>query len=338
MSRAETILARFPAHFEAARKGKLLGAVAAALARHLDVQVAQLGGIRRAHRVREAATRGDLMRIAALHGIRAREVELLDLRLNLVAPRAEALRTAAPADREAAAAELLALFALDLAPPFLASFAPPLAEDLPPLPAEEAEAAAAALLADAAEAAAAPAARNAALSRRIIAIGRNHLLGNGTVRAVRMAAANAIVLDIGRVYRSADRFWHAADATDRLRPIPPANGVAAPGPRTEIVGIEENPLRRAEQPPEERRHAERFEILRKGFDPAPLEIAVIAEADRTVGPMVVNRDQGRGVGFAGNVPPGATLTFTENGRALLGDADVTALAYGFEGAVFADAD
>ena len=52
MAHAAKILGRFPAHFEADKPGKLLGDVVAALSRDLDVQSAQIGAVRRAHRLR----------------------------------------------------------------------------------------------------------------------------------------------------------------------------------------------------------------------------------------------------------------------------------------------
>jgi hypothetical protein len=335
MSRAERILERFPAHFEAARPGKLLGEVVAALARDLDVQSAQLAGIRRAHRVREADTTGDLMRLAALHGIRPGEVDILFLRLARAAERASALAAADPAERPAHIEALLALWALDLPEDRLGIFTPAPAPDAPAPSAEEAEAEALAILLAAAEAATGYRARRRALSDRIVRICRNHAQGNATVRAMLEGAATALDLDVLATFHSEDRYLHAAETRDRLTLVPV--GVAPPAQRTEVLGLEENPIRRAEQPPSERRHGELFEIQRKGFDPARLEIRITPEDGRGVGPMVVNRDQGRGVGYAGTIPPGETLVFSETGRATIGTSDVTAFAYGFEGAVFADA-
>ncbi len=295
MGRASTILGRFPAHFEAARPGKLLGAVVAALARDIDVQAAQLAGIRRAHRVREADTVGDLLRIGALHGIRAGEMDVLFLRLALAAERIEALEDAEAADRPARIADLLALWPLDLPEEPLVPFTPAADLDAPaPTPEEAADAALEILLA-AASAATRHGARRVALSNRIIRICRNHAQGNGTVRAMLEGAATALDLDILAVFHSDDRYLHAAETRDRLS-LAPAGVPPVPG-RIEVLGLEENPLRRAEQPPAERRHGECFEILRKGFDPARLEIGVTAEGDRTIGPMIVNRDQGPGRGL-----------------------------------------
>lgn len=336
MGRALTVLSRFPAHFEAARPGKLLGTVVGALARDLDVQASQLAAIRRAHRVREADTLRDLMRLAGLHGIRDGEVELLFLRAARTAARAAALAEAAPADRAAALAALLELWPLDLPDEPLALFTPAPDPTLPPPPEAEATDAALAVLQAAVQAATGFEGQRAALSTRIVRIAANHAGGNGTIRAMLEGAAGALDLDILAVQHSVDRYLHAAEVRDRLA-LRPA-GLDPIPVRTEVLGLEENPLRRAEQPPAERRHGELFEILRKGFDPARLEVSVIAEADRTVGPMIVNRDQGRGVGYAGTVPPGQTLTFSETGRVTIAGADVTAFAYGFDGAVFADAE
>jgi hypothetical protein len=52
--------------------------------------------------------------------------------------------------------------------------------------------------------------------------------------------------------------------------------------------------------------------------------------------MLVNRDEGHGVGFIGAVPSGVTLEFSEEGRVLLDDVDVTALSYAWQGGCFAD--
>lgn len=333
MGRATTILARFPAHFEAARPGTLLGRVVEALARDLDVQAAQLGDIRRAHRLREAFATADLMALAALHGIGEREVEALSLRLARTAALADTLAAAPPADRPAALRALLSLWPLDLPPD--PEGGPP-ADLLAPLrrPGEADDATLARLLA-AVAAGTAQDARRAALSTRIARICATSAQGNGTVRALLEAAATALDLDILATAHSVDRYLHAATVRDRLALAP--EGGPVPPARTEVLGLEENPLRRAEIAPAERRHGEAFDILRKGFDPARLEIAIAGREDRTVAPMVVNRDEGRGVAFAGLVPPGATLVLSETGRATMAGADVTAFAFGFAGAVFADA-
>ncbi len=325
MSRATTILGRFPRHFEADKPGKLLGDVVAALARDLNVQSAQIGAVRRAHRVKEAATLGDLFRIAALHDIRRREVDILTMRMARISDRATALANAAEPDRAEAVEALMSLFALTPESAALDAFTPEGGD----------EAAALTVLLDAVAEASDHDARRRAMSRRIIDICHNHSRGNGTVRALLQGTANALDMDIQAVFHSEDRFVHAAEVLDRITLTPEA--VAAPEKRIEVLGLEENPRRRAEQAPAARTHAELFPILRKGFEASAMEIRIMPEADKGVGPMVVNRDQGRGVGFAGTVPEGQTLTITEAGRAMIGGTDVTAFAFGFDGAVFADA-
>lgn len=324
MSRAATILGRFPNHFEAAKPGKLLGSVVAALARDLTVQSAQIGAVRRAHRVKEAETLGDLFRIGALHGIRRKEVDLLTIRMQRLRERALALSDAAEPDQEAAAEAIMALLAVTLPDAPIAAYTPD---------GGDATAGLAAFL-EVVDSASSYKAHRRALSARIIDICRNHSLGNGTVRAMLQGTANALDMDVQATYHSEDRFLHAAEVIDRL--TLGRTDTVAPIKQTEVLGLEENPQRRAEQDPAERKHSEIFDILRKGFQASDLEIRFTPEADKGIGPMVVNRDQGRGVGYAGTVPPGETLVITQRGRAMLGDADVTAFTFGFDGAVFAD--
>ena len=78
MGRADSILGRFPAHFEALKPGKVLRSAVAALARDLDVQAAELAAIRRSHRLFDADVLSDLLLIAARHGIMASSLELAD--------------------------------------------------------------------------------------------------------------------------------------------------------------------------------------------------------------------------------------------------------------------
>ena len=73
MGRADSILGRFPAHFEALKPGKVLRSAVGALARDLDVQAAELAAIRRSHRLFDADVLSDLLLIAARHhGVVAR--------------------------------------------------------------------------------------------------------------------------------------------------------------------------------------------------------------------------------------------------------------------------
>ena len=334
-SRGRQILARFPAHLEAARPGKLLGQVVDALAVDLDVLSARMAAVRRAHRLAEADELADLLRIAARHGIRPAELDIAFERFARAGALAQVLAHAAtPAARNSAAEALLDLWGLGLAHPRLPRFAPAAApNDL---------AAAASRLLSAARAATTQAALLDALRRRIARICVLHAAGNGTVAAVMQAAANALDLRLGPLVHSPDRYWHAAPAQDLLVIAAPADGPAPAAPlppAQDTLGLEENPLWRMVTDSLSRRHAETWSLVRRGFERSLLQVRIRgADQGRSVGPMLVNRDEGHGVGLAGVVPSGQTLVFTEEGRALLDGADVTSLAYAWRGGCFAGAD
>ncbi len=112
-------------------------------------------------------------------------------------------------------------------------------------------------------------------------------------------------------------------------------------PAAEVLGLIENPLRRAGTDPVARHSGELFHLVRRGFERALLQVRITGmgeTAPLTFGPVLVNRDEGHGVGFAGIVPPNALLVFDESGRVTLDGADVTSFAFAFRGATFADAD
>lgn len=110
----------------------------------------------------------------------------------------------------------------------------------------------------------------------------------------------------------------------------------------ELIGLEENPERTAQFPaaeaPKGRHHAERFNVLRWGFGHPAARVEIGGIAERTHGPMIVDRDAGIGLAFAGPVPAGKTLVLTEEGRGLLDGADVTSSCWSWRGACFADED
>lgn len=106
----------------------------------------------------------------------------------------------------------------------------------------------------------------------------------------------------------------------------------------EFLGLEENPLRREVTPPAGRAHGELFPVYRRGFGRALLQILVTGIAGRSVAPMLVNRDEGHGIGFSGAVADGAELVFDEAGRVTLDGTDVTALCFAWRGACFAGDD
>jgi hypothetical protein len=335
-ARGQAILSRFPAHLEAARPGKLLGNSVAALALDLDVLAAALAAVRRAHRLSDADELADLWRIAALHGMGAAEFEILLGRFRRARELLAALRAAVDdTQRDAAAAALSSLWALQTPTPRLALFADPSA------PADMAVAAL--RMATQVDLKLRHRPLCAAVRQRIAETADIHARGNGTVMALLRGAANALDLELGEVVHSADRYWHVARVSDRLqlsRLVPAADGeIEQPlAVAEELLGIEENPLWRAETDNRPAVHGELFTLLRRGFDRALLQVRITGEGERTFGPMLVNRDEGHGVGFDGAVPNGATLTLNEEGRALLGEDDVTSLAYAWQGACFAGED
>lgn len=343
--RSQQILSRFPTHLEAARPGKQLSVVTDALATDLDEQSAAMARIRRSHRLGEADELRDLLLVAALHGITPAELSLLFTRFDLAATLLSDLsKTSTDATRDEAAETLFELWSIALPSPLLPLFAP----QPPPGNDPDLNAAKTRMV----EHVHTAINRDALLDgvrKRIRTIARIHTTGNGTVRALLEGAANALDLDVIQIFHSADHFWHAASARDRLkltRPVvEPAAGDALAHevdtefePRDELMGIEENPVERAGADEVGRYHGERFSVLRRGFERAPLQVRITGKGTFTVGPMVVNRDEGHGVGYAASVPAGKSLVFTEEGRVLLDDTDVTSFGYAWKGACFAGTD
>ncbi|MGQ0648992.1 MAG: hypothetical protein ACT4P7_15660 [Gemmatimonadaceae bacterium] len=130
------------------------------------------------------------------------------------------------------------------------------------------------------------------------------------------------------LFHSRDGFWHAAFIRERNPLIP---GIGS----SEIIGIEENPVRRESTPDTPRTHAELFHVYRRGFGRSLLQVHISGVGHRTIGPMLVNRDECIGIGFAGKVADGERLVFDEEGHVTLDGADVTANAFGWTGACFA---
>lgn len=331
--RSRQILSRFPAHMEATNPGKQFEAVVDALSSGLDAESADLARVRRSHRLADAAELTDLLLIAARHGITRGELAILFTRFDVAQTALAALSQAASdADRDKFAAQLTALWGIDAATPVLPLYAP---AGAPP----DLNAARTRLINSAAQALVRPRLLDA-LRTRVAGIAAIHQQGNGTVRAVLTGAANALDLDIVEpIQNSDDHFWHAVEAHDRIVLTMPAGAVeAAFNPAREVIGMEENPIERNTSDAVARHHAELFSVVRRGFDRVLLQVRVMGKDNKTVGPMVVNREEGLGVGFALAVPSGQTLTFTEDGRALLENVDMTAFAYAWQGACFAGDD
>jgi hypothetical protein len=304
--RALAILGRFPRHLAVDDPGKLFAAVVDGLARPLDVQTSQVGGVRRAHRLGHADEHLDLLHHAALHRLREVDVELASLRLAAIAAAGAIATGQAPGDVDEALDRLALL--LGAAREDLEAVA-----DLP--------AALAPLLTYGAEV--------ELLRARIAGTIAAHRGGNGTVAALLHGAANALDLDVIAIRHLEDGFWHEARCTDRIQ----ADEV---GPADDLLFLEENPLRTAELTPVERKHADKFLIRRAGFDAVETGVRVVGIQDRTMWPMVVQRDAGFGVVFAGGVPDGVELHFGRDGAVELDGADVTTSAFAFRGAVFTD--
>jgi hypothetical protein len=365
--RAAQILARFPAHLEPTRPGKQLGFVAEQLAQHLDVQSAQLAAIRRAHRLGHADVLRDVLFLGALHAIGAADLDALARRCARLLELAAQLEQAAGTPAAAPLAEtLFDLFAVDASPPRLPRVLP-----APSGGGAVDQTAAAKRLAALVRQSVGYSGRLEATRQRVQQICRTHAGGNGTVRALLEGAANALDLELDEeknravrkellgtpggvsldpivddgILHSTDRFWHSSFLRDRFElPAPLPDGKSLPH-TVEFFGLEENPLRREYWPaptgkppvsqPSPQAHASRFALQRRGFGRELLEIFVTGVGNRTMGPMLVNRDEGRGIGYFGPVPDGKTLVFTEEGRAVLDGADVTANAYSWQGACFA---
>lgn len=326
-ARWQKILDRFPTHLEAARPGKQLQAVAEPLAGPLDALSTAMARVRRAHRLSDAEELIDLLRTGALHGVTRAELAVAFRRFE----RGRELLEAAAGD-DAAAVDLMRLWGLAEPGDGLERYA----IDDPP----DAAATRARLVGHARKALARDVLLDA-IRARIGAIAAIHARGNGTVTAVARGAANAIDCDVESIGHSTDRYIHWARVRDRQRlsfPLLEEEGEtdAIFEPAPEMLVIEENPLERVETPYEPRTHAETFQLIRRGFERVPLRVRIRGTADRTVGPMIVNRDEGHGLGYFGTVADGSTLEFTEEGRALLDGQDGTARAYAWKGACFAD--
>jgi hypothetical protein len=309
-ARGSIILSRFPRHLELDDPGKRAGAVVATLANDLDVQLGQLGDIRRAHRLADTPTPLDILRSAGLHGIG-------DVAAEPVARRLAAIAKVIPAETldEATIDELSQLITVDASAfgedeaaawSTIATALVPLTEfsgGLEPL-------------------------RD--VVRGVIAV---HRSGNGTPRGLLEACAAYLGLVTEDVAHSDDRWWHLATGRDLLAPRP-VDDVEEPA--RDLLAVEENPPQAADVGPVDRRHGECFAIVRGGLEAVPVDVVVTGKADRTIGPMVVNCDTGSGVVFEDVVPDGSELRFFADGRVQLDGTSVGVRSYSFRGSVFAD--
>ncbi|MCA1654972.1 MAG: hypothetical protein LC635_00555 [Pseudonocardiaceae bacterium] len=316
-ARALTILNRFPLYIAAGDAGKRFGPAVAGLADGLEVLTRQVGAVRVTHRLADVPTTADLLAVAGLHGLTAAAVEPVLVRLRALA----AAAAAEPSDQEVLAA-LLGLPVTTLA-----------------------------TLGDAGGELAGRSARHRPslrLRRSVVTSAVDaHRLGNATPTALLTAAAGYLGLAVEEVFHAPDRWWHLARCRDRLRlelpPRPPDPGGPVPPeppdltPLPDVLGLEENPFHAADLEPVARRHAQRFRVLRGGLQDVDVTVRVRGIGTRTVRPMVVHVDTGRGLVYEGDVPDSAELQFRASGQVSLDGTEVTGSAWAFAGAVFASA-
>lgn len=299
--RATAVLDRFPCHLALSDPHKRAGRVVESITSDLDVVTRQIGDVRRAHRLTEAPTTLDVVRIGDLHGLTASASSLIRLRH-------DALVAADPTDT--------AMYSV------LTNL---LSAELDALDDEVRQ--------GAADAVARWSNRHAATTRMVQQVVRSHCIGNGTTVGLLMATAAylGLRLDPGDVIHSEDRWWHLAPATDLL-----AVAFAAASPQDDLLAVEENPIRNASIVPTPRRHADRFSVRRGGLDDVVTSIVVVGVGDRTIAPMVVNIDEGTGVVVDTVVPDGAEVVVDVSGHVLLDGTDITGSGFRFAGGVFAD--
>jgi hypothetical protein len=309
-ARVADVLGRFPAYLGLARPDTLATWVVTGLSGDLDVETAQLLGIRQAHRIGQAATETDLFLLASLHGLGPERAEPLRIRLEAVTALAGQL-AAGTIDAATAAQLVTSLLQVRAsAQPALGQLGAALA----PLLAYNAQVG-----------------YFRACLRTVIGLHRG---GNGTVSALLGAAAAYLGLAPSPAVDSADGFQHVASCTDLLTlAAPTGGGTITSDP--DVLALEENPPRPAEMAPTARASGDRFQLLRVGFGTVPVTIRVLGLGGGTVDPMVVNVDAGYGFGYLGTVPGGSELQFTSDGQVTLDGADVGPLGFSFSGAVFA---
>ncbi|MEM8960453.1 MAG: hypothetical protein AAGD38_03160 [Acidobacteriota bacterium] len=154
----------------------------------------------------------------------------------------------------------------------------------------------------------------------------------GTIGALLGATANLLDLELLDITHPDDEgFWHVGTCRDRFH-----TAEQTPRVTTDLIALEENPLRLEELDATPYPHAQRFGFLRAGFGPVPVAVIVTGIDEHTGGPMVVHTTSGVGVGFDDRVPADSELVFSTDGRVTLDGEDVSERAYGVAGAVYAE--
>tara|TARA_R110001632_G_scaffold174095_1_gene293589 strand:- start:20377 stop:22149 length:1773 start_codon:yes stop_codon:yes gene_type:complete len=347
--RGQKVLQRFPKHMEAEARGKLLASVVNTIVRDQDVQSADMQSIRCAHRLLEAKQISDLLLLSSLHGINRADMSVLYARQKKSSELLLQLKKNVEADgddavREELAESFIQLYALGTETPLRLFSQAHLDVDSSDADISDANSFDVNEAIDRLITSAVQSCQTHTLlesiRKRIVETCAIHIKGNGTIEALLRGAANVLDLNLGDIEHSEDRFWHAGAVHDRIQLscLDETCTTHKILPKTEYMGIEENPKVIAQRGPNPYKHADLFHYLRKGFDDAVLEIRVLGNLNRTVSPMVVNRDEGHGVGFFGLVPNGQALIFTQGGRVLLDGKDVTSRSYAWQGACFAQYD
>jgi len=299
--RTTAVLERFPLHVAATDPGKHFESVVGSIGSLLDVQARQIGNVRRAHRLAEAPTDHDLLALLALHSIGPAAFACSTLRIDALAatPPDDLPQLAAHLGIESVQLGDIDQEALTTALDRLIRFS----------------------------------GRLTMRRRSSAGMIRSFREGNATPAALLLAAAAYLALDVVEIAHSEERWWHLARCSEMLD-----LGIDSVDTGDALLAVEENPFTEADVSPIDRRHADRFRIVRGGLEDVVVTTDVVGIGSRTLWPMVVNVDEGRGVVFAGAVPHGVTLSFAVSGKVTLDGAEVTGSSFAFDGAVFADAD
>ncbi len=306
--RTGKMLDRFPSFMLAPTPDKVLAALAVALGSDLD-ECERLGArIQRAHRLSVADERSDVLALAALAALQPADFFVVDglYREGMFARIAEEANEAA--------------WERELADP------PAVPRAIaPPLPGSEREQRGYDAYVDAL--------REGAM--RMIAVLMD---GCGTIRALLEGAAALLDADpvAGGVPEVLDHDSVRGGFIHRLRVRHHVMEEGEPRARDGAIVLVENPVVDRVSDDAALRQRESFRVVRGGFFAGPPAIRITGVGDRTVGPMIINRSKHEGLGFAGALEDGQTLTFTSDGRALLDGIDATAHAYHFRGALADD--
>lgn len=305
-ARAVAVLDRFPLHMAASDPEKRFELVVRSLTDALEVQTRQVADVRRAHRLSEAPTIGDLLGLAGLHGLSAHMWDLLVLRLDAL----EKAATAEPPD-----------------PAVLAGLLGVTEEQLSHIGEDDG---------DPIEVVAVRPTRNRPsleLRRDVVrSVILAHTIGNATASSLLTASAAYLGLEVEHIAHTEERWWHLASCRDRIRLVPAPGDPIEPLP--DLVALEENPFRNADIKPTPKKHGQRFQVVRGGIDDVMVTVRVLGVGTRTVRPMVVECHAGHGLVFEGSVGEGSELRFEASGRTTLDGADVTGSTWSFRGAVF----